>query len=151
MVCKKVGLEDIVKVCELYLQEENLEYNDRKKEKYIKRSKRIYKKMLKRGSYTLACYSENGNILGVVNVNKILDYYPKYEKEPYIHLETLIVKKTEQNKGIATYLLKSAKEILDKEGYTYIIAQSNNIYVQKILKKVGLTDSSVDMRIDIVK
>lgn len=142
MVSRKIELEDIGKVCELYLQEENLNYNELKKAKYINKAKKVYKKMLKHGSYTAACFTENEELMAVVNVNKILDYYPRYEKKPYIHLETLIVKKEYQNQGVATYLLRCVKENLEKEGYTYIIAQSKNPYVRKILKRIGLKETA---------
>lgn len=151
MYCKKIAISDIDDVCNLYIDEDNLHLESDEYRSYIIKAKEIYKKMLFNGSYTLGCFSDNDEILGVININKILDYYPKYENNPYIHLETLIVKKDSQNKGVGTYLMTNAIELIKKEGCTYVIIQSNNKYVQRICHKIGLKDSVIDMRCDFIK
>lgn len=105
--------------------------------------------MLANGSYTFGCFEEK-ELLGVINVNKNWDYYPRYENNPYAHLETFIVKKEYQNNNIGTFLLENVIQLLKQEGVTYIIMQSDNEYVKKISQKVGLNDHSYDMRIDFI-
>ena len=151
MYCKKITIYDINDVCNLYIDEDNLNFESDEYRTYIIKAKEIYKKMLSNGSYTLGCFSDNDEILGVININKILDYYPKYENNPYIHLETFIVKKDYQNKGVGTFLMTSAFELIKKEGATYVIIQSNNKFVQRICHKIGLKDTVIDMRCDFIK
>lgn len=151
MYCRKIEESDILNVCNLYLNEENIVYSKADFEDYIFNAKKIYKEMLKNGSYTFGCFSDDNKLIGVVNVNKILDYYPKYDKDPYVHLETCIVDKNWQNQGVGTFLLTSVFELIKLEGVSYIIIQSANPFIHSICKKIGLTDSRKDMRIDFVK
>ena len=149
MFCRKITstITDIEKVCRLYMQEEGLCLNELEYEKYISSAQKVYIKMLENGSYTYGCFNEN-ELLGVINVNKNWDYYPRYENNPYVHLETLIVSKKFQNNKIGTFLFENLMQLIKYEGVTYIIMQSDNEYVQKIAKKIGLNEHSYDMRID---
>ena len=151
MYCKKITISDISDVCDLYISEENLQLNSNEYKNYIINAQEVYKKMHANGSYTLGCFLDSGEIVGVINVNKILDYFPNYENNPYIHLETFIVKKDYQNKGVGTYLMTNTMELIKKEGCTYVIIQSNNKYVQRICQKIGLKDSIRDMRYNFIK
>lgn len=149
--CRKITAEskDIGEVCKLYLSEEEIELNIEQFENYISSARNIYLKMLTNGSYTLGCF-EDDQLLGVINVNKNWDFYPGYENNPYVHLETFIVKKEYQNNNIGTFLLENVIELLKQEGVTYIIMQSDNEYVKKIAQKVGLNNHAYDMRLDFV-
>lgn len=140
---KKITEEDIEQVFFLYCKEENKIVT---KDDIIK-AKKIYKKILERDCYTFGAFLDK-KIVGVINVNKILDYYPGYSNLPYIHLETFIIDKEYQNRGIGSNLFKEVIELIKKEGCSYILIQSNNEYVQKIAKKSGLTQSLYDMRYD---
>lgn len=149
--CRKITTElnDIEEVCKLYLSEEKIDLNEEQFKNYISSARNVYLKMLNNGSYTFGCFEEN-QLLGVINVNKNWDFYPGYENNPYVHLETFIIKKEYQNNNIGTFLLENVIELLKQEGVTYIIMQSDNEYVKKISRKVGLNDHSYDMRVDFV-
>lgn len=149
--CRKITAElsDIEKVCKLYLSEEEINLSKKQFENYILSARNVYLKMLDNGSYTLGCFEEN-QLIGVININKNWDYYPRYENAPYVHLETFIVKKECQNNNIGTFLLENVMQLLKQEGVTYIIMQSDNEYVKKISKKVGFNNHSYDMRVDFV-
>lgn len=146
---RKVKTEEVSGAYKLYLSEENMVIGDEEIEVHIERSCKIYNQMLERGSYTYGCF-EKRKLIAVINVNKILDYYPGYKHAPYVHLETFIVHKEYQGKGIGTQLLQSALEQVKKEGCTYVIIQSDNEAVIHIAKKVGLTRSLHDMRLSFV-
>ena len=150
--CRKITAElnDIEEVCKLYLSEEGMDLSKPQFDNYISSAQSVYLKMLNNGSYTFGCFEEN-QLLGVINVNKNWDFYPKYENNPYVHLETFIVKKEYQNNNIGTFLLENVMQLLKQEGVTYIIMQSDNEYVKKISLKVGLINHSYDMRVDFVK
>lgn len=143
--CKKININEIENAFYLYCKEEGIEahYGD------INKAKQIYKRMLNRDSYTVGAWLDE-RLVGVINVNKILDYYPKYLDYPYVHLETFIVDKEYQNMGIGTYLFKETLSLIKNEGVSYIIIQSCNKFVQKIAQKSGLTESLKDMRIDFI-
>lgn len=149
--CRKITtkLNDIEEVCKLYLSEEKIVLNIEQFKDYISLACNVYSKMLNNGSYIFGCF-EGNQLLGVINVNKNWDFYPGYENNPYVHLETFIVKKEYQNNNIGTFLLENVIELLKQEGVTYIIMQSDNEYVKKISRKVGLNDHSYDMRVDFV-
>ena len=149
--CRKITIElnDIESVCKLYLSEENINMPPEQYNRYISSAQKVYSKMLNNGSYTFGCFDRE-QLLGVINVNKNWDFYPRYENEPYVHLETFIVKKEYQNNNIGTFLLEKVIHLLKQEGVTYIIMQSDNEYVKKISQKVGLNNHSYDMRIDFV-
>lgn len=147
--CRKLKEPDIEDVCRLYINEDNITYSKEEFEKYVCNAKSIYKQMLDRNSYTFGCFDKN-TLIGAINVNNILDYYPKYDKEPYVHLETFIVSKQYQNQGVGTFLMTSVFDLIKKEGVSYIIIQSQNPFVHKICAKVGLTDSIKDMRVDFI-
>lgn len=144
-------ISDIDAVCKLYLAEENIQYSGSELSDYIDKSREVYQRMLNFGSYTLGCFTGDDILIGVININKILDYYPKYEKYPYIHLETFIVDKQWQGLGVGTFLMFNALELARQEGVTYIIIQSSNPRVHSICEKLGLIDSRRDMRIDFIK
>lgn len=147
--CRKITptLADITEVCKLYLAEEAISLNKSQFDIYISSAQRVYLKMVNNGSYTYGCFEKN-QLLGVINVNKNWDYYPRYENAPYVHLETFIIKKEYQNKRIGLYLFENLINSLKQEGVTYIIMQSDNEYVQRIAQKVGFNEHSYDMRID---
>ena len=148
LYCKKVGVDEVYDVYHLYCLEESLPIPNRDDE-YIKRAKDVYFNMLLTDCYTYGCYTSKDNkLVGVINVNKCLDYYPGYCDNPYVHLETFIVHKDYQDKGIGTQLLTDVLKTIKNEGCTYAIMQSNNPAVQHIAKKAGLTNSLSDMRID---
>ena len=146
---RKLGKYDICSLINLYFQEESIEMNLIQTQRYEKRVRIILKKMLQQGSYIYGCF-ENQKLIASITVNKCLDCYPNYTDNPYVHLETFIVHKEHQNKGIGTQLLQHVLEVIKEEGCTYIIMQSNNLIVQHIATKVGLINSLVDMRIDYV-
>lgn len=142
MICRKVELSEIEKVCKIYCLEEKIDIT----KEYIKKCKEIYKLMLQQGSYTMGCFEED-KLIGVINVNKILDYYPGYTNLPYIHLETFIVHKEYQNMGIGTKLInKVISEELKQS--TYMIIQSNNAAVKHICEKCGMTKSLYAMKVE---
>ena len=123
--CRKLNVGDIKDVCRLYIVEDNMAYTDEEFVEYVRSAEKVYRQMLERGSYTLGCYTED-KLIGVINVNNILDYYPRYDKAPYVHLETFIVDPEYQNIGVGTLLINTAIDIVKKEGVTYIIIQSKN-------------------------
>ena len=133
-VYKKVPIEDVHMVYDLYCREEkcNALKND------IDKATKIYKQLLQRGCYTYACYIDN-RIVGVVNVYKNMQYYPTDLYAPYVHLECVIVDELYQNQGIGTELIAKVVELVKQEGCTYIIGQSSNQYMQKAFLKGGLT------------
>lgn len=131
---KKVPLEDVHMVYELYCKEQNCELIDKDFEK----AKKIYNELLNRGNYTYACYVNN-KIIAVVNIYKNMQYYPTDLNAPYVHLECVIVDKKWQNQGIGTELITKAILLVKSEGCTYIIGQSSNPYMQKVFYQSGLT------------
>lgn len=150
MLYKKLEIADMPALRDLYFQEESLKYDCNKTKSFDERICKVYCEMLSRGSYILGCFDSN-ILVGAVTVNKCLDCYPGYEDNPYVHLETFIVHKEYQNKGIGTELIKRATDFVISEGCTYILMQSHNPAVIHIAKKVGLTESLTDMRIDLVQ
>ncbi len=142
---KKVPLEDVYMVYELYCNEEKLQV----KEEDLLKAKEIYSELLSRGNYTYACYIDN-KIIGVVNVYKNMQYYPTDLNAPYIHLECVIIDLEYQNKGIGTELLTNVVNLVKEEGYTYIIGQSHEKAMQRVFYKAGLTTTDCkDFRIEI--
>jgi GNAT superfamily N-acetyltransferase len=136
----------------LYFQEEDIHMNFRQSQHYEARVRKIYGEMLMRGSYIYGCFdTETKKLVASITVNKCLDCYPNYTDSPYVHLETFIVHKEYQNKGIGTQLLKHVLDVIKEEGCTYVIMQSNNPTIQHIANKAGLTNSLSDMRIDFVE
>ena len=133
-VYKKVPIKDVSMVYDLYCREEKC---DVLKDDVDKATK-IYQQLLEQGCYTYACYINN-KIVGVVNVYKNMQYYPTDLNAPYVHLECVIVDELYQNQGIGTELITKAVELVKKEGCTYIIGQSSNLYMQKAFLKGGLT------------
>jgi Acetyltransferase (GNAT) family. len=134
---KKVPLEDVYMVYELYCKEENIELEQNK----IERAKEIYSEILFNKSYTYACYIDD-RIVASVNVYKNMQYYPTDLEAPFIHLECVMVLKEYQNQGIGTELITNVINLVTKEGCTYIIGQSPNPAMQKVFYKAGLTDQS---------
>lgn len=150
MLYKKLEIADMPALRNLYFQEECLQYDCNETERFDERISKVYGEMLRRGSYILGCF-DGSMLVGAVTVNKCLDCYPGYEDNPYVHLETFIVHKEYQNKGIGTELIKKAIDFVTSEGCTYILMQSHNPAVIHIAKKVGLTESLTDMRMDFVQ
>ena len=134
-IYKKVPIEDIPEVYDLYCREEKCDVLKDDLYKAIK----IYKQLLEQGCYTYSCYI-NDKIVGVVNVYKNMQYYPTDLNAPYVHLECVIVDKLYQNQGIGTELITKAVELIKKECCTYIIEQSSNPYMQKAFLNGGLTN-----------
>lgn len=152
MLYKKLEIADMPALRDLYFQEESLKYDCNKTKSFDERICKVYSEMLSRGSYILGWFDTIDNMLvGAITVNKCLDCYPGYESNPYVHLETFIVHKEYQNKGIGTELLKKAIDFVISDGCTYILMQSHNPAVIHIAKKVGLTESLTDMRKDLVQ
>lgn len=151
MYFKKLEILNVSCIRKLYFQEEGIAMNIEQTRHYEARIRKVYAKMLSRGSYIYGCFDErNKNLVASITVNKCLDCYPNYTDNPYVHLETFIVHKEYQNKGIGTQLLKNVLEVIKEEGCTYVIMQSNNPTVQHIAKKAGLINSLSDMRVDFV-
>lgn len=150
MLYKKLEIADMSALRNLYFQEESLKYDCNKTKSFDEHICKVYSEMLSRGSYILGCFDDN-MLVGAVTINKCLDCYPGYEDNPYVHLETFIVHKEYQNKGIGTELIKKAIDFVTSEGCTYILMQSHNPAVIHIAKKVGLTESLTDMRMDFVQ
>ena len=153
MYCRKIELDEIVNVCHIYLEEENIVPNRSDLQKYIEHSKKIYERMMQFGSYTYGCFTDTvdktkSKLIGVINVNKNLDFYPGYHLSPYVHLETFIVAKAYRNSGVGTFLMKDVMNQIKKEGYSYVIIQSGNLAVKKIAENTGLKESLFDMRND---
>lgn len=149
---RKLEVLDVPCIRGLYFQEENITMNIIQTQHYEARVRKVYSEMLSRGSYIYGCFDiKTKNLIASITVNKCLDCYPNYIDYPYIHLETFIVHKMYQNKGIGTQLLKNVLKMIKEEGCTYVIIQSNNPAVQHIAKKLGLIDSISDMRIDFVE
>lgn len=132
---KKVPLEDVEMVFKLYCDIEKCEVT----EKNLKKATKIYKELLQKGNYTYACYIDK-KIIAVVNVYKNMQYYPTDLYAPYIHLECVMVDKNYQNKGIGTQLITNVISLVKSEGFTYIIGQSPNPFMQRIFYKAGLTN-----------
>lgn len=148
---RKLMISDISDLRKLYFQEEGIDIDIMKIDAYEERVKSVYEKMLLYGSYIYGCFDKiSGNLIGSITVNKCLDCYPNYTNNPYVHLETFIVHKDYQNKGVGQNLLINVLKVIKEEGCTYIIMQSNNHAVQHIARKVGLVDSLSDFRIDFV-
>ena len=146
---RKLEVLNVPYIRKLYFQEEGIHMNIMQVRHYEARVRKVYSEMLRRGSYIYGCFDAKTNqLIGAITVNKCLDCYPNYTDNPYVHLETFIVHKEYQNKGIGTQLLKHVLEVIKEEGCTYVIMQSNNLTVQHIAKKAGLTSSLSDMRID---
>ena len=151
-IFKKLEVLNVPCVRALYFQEENISMNIMQVRHYEARARKVYAEMLSRGSYIYGCFdNETKRLVGAITVNKCLDLYPNYMDKPYIHLETFIVRKEYQNQGVGTKLLTRVLEVIKEEGCTYVIMQSGNLAVQHMAKKVGLTESLTDMRIDFVK
>ena len=148
---RKLETYNIPCIRKLYFQEEDIQMNFMQVKHYEGRVRNIYERMLMQGSYIYGCFDRKSDrLVAAITVNKCLDCYPNYTDNPYVHLETFIVHKDYQNKGIGTQLLNHVLEIIKEEGCTYVIMQSNNPTVQHIARKVGLVDSIVDMRIDFI-
>lgn len=146
---KKLEINDMHNLRKLYFQEEDIQMDVLQIQGYESKITNVYEQMMLRGSYIYGCFEKkNSRLIAAITVNKCLDCYPGYTDEPYIHLETFIVHKEYQNKGIGTQLITNVLEIIKEEGCTYIIMQSNNPAVQRIARKAGLSDSLTDMRID---
>jgi len=149
---RKLDKYEATALRDLYFQEEGLQMNLMQTRHYEERVRKIYGEMLSRGSYIYGCFdTETKKLIASITVNKCLDCYPNYTDNPYVHLETFIVHKEYQNKGIGTQLLNHVLEVIKEEGCTYVIIQSNNPAAQHIARKVGLINSLADMRIDFVK
>ena len=149
---RKLEVLNVPCIRKLYFQEENIHMNIMQVRHYEARVRKVYSEMLRRGSYIYGCFDAKTNqLVGAITVNKCLDCYPNYTDNPYVHLETFIVYKEYQNKGVGTQLLKNVLEVIKEEGCTYVIMQSGNSVVQHIAKKVGLSNSLSDMRIDLVE
>lgn len=149
---KKLEILNVPCLRTLYFQEEDIHMNIMQTRHYEARVRKVYSEMLRRGSYIYGCFDEESKrLIGAITVNKCLDTYPNYVDKPYIHLETFIVRKDYQNQGIGTQLLTRVLEVIKEEGCTYVIMQSDNPAVQHMAKKVGLTNSLTDMRIDFVE
>ena len=133
-IYKKVPIEDVQLVYDLYCREEKC--NSLKKD--LTKATKIYRQLLQKGCYTFACYIDN-KIVGVVNVYKNMQYYPTDLHAPFVHLECVIVDELYQNQGIGTELISNVVELVKQEGCTYIIGQSSNPYMQKVFLKSGLT------------
>lgn len=148
---RKLETYNVPCIRKLYFQEEDIQMNFMQIQHYESRVRKVYEMMLSRGSYIYGCFDKKSSrLVATITVNKCLDCYPGYTDNPYIHLETFIVDKEYQNKGIGTQLVTKVLEVIKEEGCTYVIMQSNNPAVQHIARKVGLDDSLTDMRIDFV-
>jgi len=149
---RKLEVYHVPCIRNLYFQEEDIQMNFMQVQHYEARVRKVYARMLSMGSYIYGCFdTENKKLVAVITVNKCFDCYPCYTDNPYVHLETFIVHKDYQNKGIGTKLLTKVLEVVKKEGCTYVIMQSNNPAVQHIARKVGLVDTLSDMRVDFVE
>lgn len=147
----KLEMVNVPCIRELYFQEENIDMNFMQIQHYEFRARQVYARMLNQGSYIYGCFNEETKqLIGALTVNKCLDLFPNYLNNPYIHLETFIVHKDYQNQGIGTQILTRVLEAVKQEGCTYVIMQSDNQAIQHIAKKIGLTKSLTDMRIDFV-
>lgn len=143
-IFKKVPLKDVEMVFKLYCDLEKCEVIEEDLKKAIK----IYEELLQRGNYTYACYMDN-KIVAVVNVYKNMQYYPTDLYAPFVHLECVMVDENYQNMGIGTELITNVINLVKEEGYTYIIGQSPNPFMQKIFYKAGLTNVECkDFRIE---
>ena len=152
LLYKKLEIVDMSELRNLYFQEEDIQYDYHETKSFDTRICKVYGEMISRGSYILGCFDTTNNMLvGAITVNKCLDCYPGYVDNPYVHLETFIVHKKYQNKGIGTKLLAKALKFVKSEGCTYVLIQSNNPAVIRIAKKIGLTESLIDMRMDFVQ
>ena len=148
---RKLDALNIACIRTLYLQEECLNMNIAQTRHYEARIRKVYDEMLRRNSYIYGCFdTKHKKLIAAITVNKCLDCYPGYADVPYVHLETFIVHKDYQNKGIGTQLLSEVLKVIRKEGCRYVIIQSNNEAIIHIAKKVGLTESLNDMRLNFV-
>lgn len=150
---KKLEESESYRLKDLYLKEEGMYLNRFQAQRYAIKIDKVYRDMLRRRSYIYACFDmkKQRKLVAVITVNKCLDTYPNYADNPYVHLETFIVHKDYQNQGIGTQLLTRVLEVIKEERCTYAIMQSANPAVQHMAKKVGLTDSLPDMRIDFIE
>lgn len=134
---RKVNISEISDVYALYCEEENIKTI---KKVDLKKAKKIYAQMLKKGCYTLGAF-DSDCLVGVVSVYKNMQYYPLNLENPFVHLECVIIKRGYQNKGIGTSLLVDAVKTVKQEGCTYIIGQSDEHNMQKVFYKSGLTNT----------
>lgn len=134
---RKVELHEVKSVYSIYCEIEKCPVT----ESSIIQAESIYQNLIEKDSYTLGAYVNN-ELIGAINVYKNMQYYPTDLDAPFVHLECCMIKKDYQNKGVGTKLLTEAFRIIREEGCTYIIAQSPILAMQKILFKVGLTDTT---------
>ncbi|WP_434510056.1 GNAT family N-acetyltransferase [Desulfitobacterium sp. AusDCA] len=148
MIYATVVLEtEIEKLCSLYCEEENVSLTN----EYIEKSKETYRTLTAKGDAILGIFEknedvENVNLIGCVSIHYLDDLYPGYENAPYVHLETIIVKKNYRGKGFGTLLLKEALKLCKDKGITYIIAQTgaDNVAMRRVYEKVGLVNDYVN-------
>ena len=139
---RKVEQDDLIQLANLYCSEEDIDVA----QDYYKNICDIYIAMQEKGDYVFGAFnSENeSKLVGAVTVHYMLDLYPKYDKAPYCHLETIIVAKSHQNNGVGTSLLAEVVRQLKNEGVTYIIAQTatDNLAMQTVYNKLEMKPSN---------
>lgn len=145
-VFKKVPVEDVPMVYDIYCMIENCEIKNRD----VEQAMEMYKNdILAKGSYTYACYID-GKIVASVNVYKNMQYYPTDLHAPFVHLECVMVHKNFQGKGIGTELISNVVKLVKEEGCTYIIGQTPVEAMKKIFFKAGLVERDCeDFRLNI--
>lgn len=138
----KIQDRGLIQLASLYCTEEGIEVT----QDYYKNICNVNSEMNNKGDYVFGAFdsNDNGKLVGAVTVHYMLDLYPKYDKAPYCHLETIIVAKSHQNNGVGTALLTEVIRQLKNEGVTYIIAQTatDNLAMQKVYERLDMEPSN---------
>lgn len=87
-------------------------------------------------------YKHKGKCYGYANKIKTpfgeVDFYPGYDEEPYVHLETFIIAKEHQNKGVGTFLFQKTIEQIKAEGCLMSLFNQITNMSKKSLENVDL-------------
>lgn len=138
--------KDIFQVMQIYADDAEVDITDEWKSECI----RAFSRLVAGGGIILGAYIEE-ELVGCLSLQFLHDLYPGYSRGPYSHMETIIVKKAHQDKGIGTALVQNAINICKNRGVTYVIAQTDeaNFRMQRVYEKSGLQNKYVNYHIEL--